>query len=625
MPPPDYNEDERLSRAGEILDSLCSGKSTLAEATDAIRRARDEDDLNLSELTAAVEQKLATGELPELAATALLSEADNKPAAMTRLRPAAKVPDPLATRHVAAPTGRTDGGATDAGSWADSATVPARLGVGDILRERFVIDSVIGEGGMGVVFRARDRRREEALDRNPYVAIKFLGDQLKSHPDALIALQREARRMQQLSHPHIASVYDFDRDGAHVYLVMELLEGDSLDRVLERNPGVGLPSDQARRLIEQAGRALRHAHSRGVVHSDFKPANVFLTHQGDVKIIDFGIARIAKDSTQGAESAMTVFDAGRLGAYTNAYASPEQILGTDDPHPKDDIYSFGLVVYEALTGRHPFGSKSAVEARFSELKVEPVPGLSAQQNALLASALAFDRKLRLDSVSQLIQAFALNDDPIIPMREALRPRSGGVGADTVPAASPERRRNMAVMLLAAVVVAGILFYAARHRNSQEQQATTPVPAEAAPPVRVDEATSTAQTAAGDATQDSTALPGTAPGTSPKPGNAVVTPAAALAARPASPKIADGTTPAGDASPQARPRKSAQSEAKPATSAEKNGAGAGTAESAGEGAAAPPSDAAEGSLYRWVDKQGNVQFGAKPPAEYADVAVKVVDF
>ncbi|MDH5246380.1 MAG: serine/threonine protein kinase, partial [Betaproteobacteria bacterium] len=279
MLPPDYTKDGRSSRTGEILDSLCSGRSTLAEATESVRRARDANELDIAELSAAIESRLAAGELPELVATALLGEAGGESAAMTRLRPAPKEPDPLATRHVAAPpVGMTTGVTTDAGGWAQPATFPARPGVGDVLRDRFVIESVIGEGGMGVVFRARDRRREEALDRNPYVAIKFLGDQLKSHPDALIALQREARRMQQLSHPHIASVYDFDRDGAHVYLVMELLEGDSLDRVLERNPGVGLPVDQARKLIEQAGRALRHAHSRGVVHSDFKPANVFLTH-----------------------------------------------------------------------------------------------------------------------------------------------------------------------------------------------------------------------------------------------------------------------------------------------------------------------------------------------------------
>jgi serine/threonine protein kinase len=285
------------------------------------------------------------------------------------LRPATDVP-PVVVRAANRPaTSEPQCASSDWRRWAAADVQGARIGVGDVLRDRFVIEEAVGEGGMGLVFRARDQRREEARDRNPFVAIKLLGDDFKSHPDALISLQREARRMQQLSHPNIASVC-FDRDGAHVYLVMELLEGETLDKVLARHANVGLPAAQARKLIEDAGSALRHAHSRGIVHSDFKPANVFLTRGGDVKIIDFGIARIAQGSAQGAESTMTVFDAGRLGAWTNAYASPEQILAAAEPDPRDDIYAFGLVAYEVLAGKHPFGRKSAVEARFRDMKLE---------------------------------------------------------------------------------------------------------------------------------------------------------------------------------------------------------------------------------------------------------------
>ena len=98
-----------------------------------------------------------------------------------------------------------------------------------MLRDRFVLEEVIGTGGMSVVFRALDRRREEAQDRHPHVAIKVLGDEFKRHPDALRALQRESRKTQRLAHPNIASVYDFDRDGPNVYMVMELLVGEPLD------------------------------------------------------------------------------------------------------------------------------------------------------------------------------------------------------------------------------------------------------------------------------------------------------------------------------------------------------------------------------------------------------------
>ena len=619
MPPTDHNQDERVPRIGEILDAYCSGRSTLAEASEAVRRERDAGALDVTELAAAIELRVAAGELPEMAATALLGEASGEADAMTRLRPAAKEPPPLVTRHVVTPTGSgATGGATASfGHWPDSAVLPARPGVGDVLRDRFVIESVIGEGGMGVVFRARDRRREEALDRNPYVAIKFLGDQLKSHPDALIALQREARRMQQLSHPHIASVHDFDRDGAHVYLVMELLEGDSLDRVLERNPGVGLPAEQARRLIEQAGRALRHAHSRGVVHSDFKPANVFLTQQGEVKIIDFGIARIAKDSAQGGDASLTVFDAGRLGAYTNAYASPEQILGTDDPHPKDDIYSFGLVVYEALTGRHPFGSKSAVEARFSELKAEPVPGLSAQQNALLASALAFDRKSRLDSVTPLIQAFALNDEPIVAMRDVLRPRNA---SDTgVASATPGLRRNQILIALTAVAGAGLLYYAVGHKKPPATVAAPPV-AEAATTGAAESAATSLSAAGGQGTAVSAPVD---VATGPQEAAAKANPAPAPA--PARPKAQGSVAESGGAVTSPTRRSGSSSESGPADVASSK-SNTGANDGASKGVPTTPSPAAdEGVLYRWIDKNGDVQFGPTPPAEYADVAVKVVDF
>jgi hypothetical protein len=601
----------------EILEALRGGESTLDEATVALQRARLDPGFDHTELSGTLERLVAAGDLPESAAATLLGGQRPETPVLTKLRPASREPDPRATRQSSVPHPIPGSESDDAGDWAEQVVQPARLGVGDVLRDRFVIEEAIGEGGMGLVFRARDRRREEAFDRNPYVAIKFLGDQLKSHPDALIALQREARRMQQLSHPHIASVYDFDRDGAHVYLVMELLEGDSLDRVLERNPGVGLPTDQSRQIIVQAGKALRHAHSRGVVHSDFKPANVFLTRHGEVKIIDFGIARIAKDSTQGTETTMTVFDAGRLGAYTNAYASPEQILATEDPHPKDDIYSFGLVVYEALTGKHPFGSKSAVEARFRDLKVEPVPGLNPQQNALLASALSFDRKLRLDSIAMLVQAFALNEEPIIAMRDVLRPRR--TDADSADA-SVDRRRNWGLAVLAAVSAAGVGYYFLSHRT-QRDEVSVPL-AETGPTSNPATGTAPKGTAATDARQEQAAHPGVVKGKTPAVAKTAVLPgpqSPAVASNPADTRSANA---AASGSPtRARAQGTTQGPDSKATIAAT--ADPGAADTASGAAPATP-DAGARSLYRWVDKQGNVQFGETPPAEYADVAVKVVD-
>src|ERR687892_2812700 len=112
--------------------------------------------------------------------------------------------------------------------------------VGTVLKDRFILEQLIGTGGMGAVFKARDRRRVEAKDRNPYVAIKVLHGDIRWHPDAGIALQREARKAQDLAHPNVITVYDFDHDAGHVFVTMELLEGEPLSEILRRVKGQGL-------------------------------------------------------------------------------------------------------------------------------------------------------------------------------------------------------------------------------------------------------------------------------------------------------------------------------------------------------------------------------------------------
>jgi serine/threonine protein kinase len=508
---------------------------------------------------------------------------------------------------------------------------------------------------MGLVFRARDRRREEARDRHPFVAIKLLGDDFKTHPDSLIALQREARRMQQLSHPNIAAVYDFDRDGPHVYLVMELLEGESLDKILAQHPNAPLPRQLALSVIAGAGDALRHAHSRGVVHSDFKPANVFVARSGEVKVIDFGIARIAKDSTQGAETTMTVFDAGQLGAWTNAYASPEQILRAADPDPRDDIYAFGLVVYEMLSGKHPFGKKSAVEARFREMKLEPVAGLTLAQNEALAAALHFDRDQRLADMSALIRAFADEDEPIVATRDGA-PRA----AQPPAAAGGKGRGRWRIAGLAILVLAWIAFFAAYRmtRDDSSPDAAVPTADQAAPGDQPREppqaggtsgppataaatATAAAPEARRPATPQASPMPSAAGSSAPQPPvaaqptgesaggrvAATVTPPVSNSGADAAPK-AGGTESeaAAGAAPEAGGTASAGvSESRQASTPAEVSPGPSETGSSGESPAAtetPP--AAKPSLYRWVDKDGKVQFGEKPPEEYADSAVKVMD-
>jgi len=284
-----------------------------------------------------------------------------------------------------------------------SGAEPERMkGVGDTLNGRFVLEECIGFGGMGTVYKALDLRKLEASDRKPYIAIKVLNVQFRGHPKSLIALQREARKAQALAHPNIVSVYDFDRDGPMVYLTMEYLSGKPLSQVLRASGFAGLPYAEVMRIVTGMGNALAYAHGRGFVHCDFKPGNVFLTDSGNVKVIDFGIARVFQKTEEDVD--VTVFDPGSLGALTPAYASPE-MLEHREPDPRDDIYALACITYELLTGRHPFNRMSAVQARGAGMKPQRPANLGRTQWQALKCGLAFEREARTPTVARFLSDF----------------------------------------------------------------------------------------------------------------------------------------------------------------------------------------------------------------------------
>jgi serine/threonine protein kinase len=301
-------------------------------------------------------------------------------------------------------TGSNTGSGTGSSTWSDpnrwSGGRTVALAVGSIIKERFVLEEELGRGGMGIVFKARDLRMEEAQDRNPYVAVKILNDEFKRHPESLKALQREFRKAQSLAHPNVVTVGDFDRDGGNVYMTMELLEGEPLDQVIKQTKGSGLEKRQALRIARDICRAMAYAHERGIVHSDFKPANAFLTRSEVVKVFDFGIARAARHGEK-ASGTVTLFDAGTLGALTPAYASCEMIEGLD-PDVRDDVYAIACVTYELLTGKHPFDRKSAEQARAAGLTPARPAGLSRGQWAALRRGLAFRREQRSASAIEFL-------------------------------------------------------------------------------------------------------------------------------------------------------------------------------------------------------------------------------
>src|SRR5215472_6999943 len=265
-----------------------------------------------------------------------------------------------------------------------------RLALGQLIGGRYRIERVLGEGRMGVVYLAADEQLPGAR-----FAIKVLKEEL--HPANLTLLREEVRKTRKLSHPNIVDLQSVNVDGKHLYVLMEYLEGKSLEALLDEEFGRGMPFSRAWPIIEDVGAALGDAHDHDVIHGDLQPANVFLTTSGRTKLLDFGIARLSRGPLLHARSWPR--------ALTPAYASCEMLEGKE-PDRRDDIYSFACVIYEMLCGDRPFGELSALEAREAGVKAAPLPGLSREQNAALAKALAFGRDARTGSVATLLAGLA---------------------------------------------------------------------------------------------------------------------------------------------------------------------------------------------------------------------------
>jgi serine/threonine protein kinase len=252
-------------------------------------------------------------------------------------------------------------------------TPGTRLGVYEVL-------SVLGAGGMGEVYRARDSK----LGRE--VAIKVILDVFAADPDRVARFEREAKVLASLNHPHIAALYGMEQSGAQHFLVMELVEGQTLAERLLRGP---LPVEETLAIALQIADALEGAHEKGIVHRDLKPANVKVTPDDRVKVLDFGLAKAMEGESapsRVANSPTLSMMASQAGVIlgTAAYMSPEQAKGFPADH-RSDVFSFGAVVFEMLTGRQPFQGDTAPEVLASVLVREPeIARLPADVNPRLS-------------------------------------------------------------------------------------------------------------------------------------------------------------------------------------------------------------------------------------------------
>ena len=240
-------------------------------------------------------------------------------------------------------------------------TPGTRLGV-------YEITAQIGEGGMGQVFRARDTK----LDRD--VANKVLTESVAADPDSLARFEREAKVVAALSHPNILAIHDFGNHDGIAFAVMELLEGMTLRGTLDAGP---LPQKQAVHYALQVANGLCAAHEKGVVHRDLKPENLFVTKDGHLKILDFGLAK-KTDAVPGGDDtrAPTAFGHTQPGTVmgTVGYMSPEQVRGHPVDH-RSDIFSFGAILYELLSGKRAFKRDTAADTMAAIMSEEP-PELS---------------------------------------------------------------------------------------------------------------------------------------------------------------------------------------------------------------------------------------------------------
>jgi tRNA A-37 threonylcarbamoyl transferase component Bud32 len=310
-------------------------------------------------------------------------------------------------------------GCSDAGASGDCGRQAWQLAPGSILRSRYVLEQLIGQGGDSMVFRARDLHRASPEETAAnFVVLKLLLPHKRNNLQALTRLKREFRQMQCLSHQGIVRVFDLDCDGDIWFMSMELVAGQTVQTWMQTPASHA----EAMRIVAACCEALEHAHSLGILHGDLKPTNVLVAHDGAVKLIDFGSAPSPRSHlVAGSEAAL---------AATPIYASP-QILAGSSAERRDDIFSLACLSYSVLSGgKHPFGRRPSFEAGRAKSAPNYVPAIPRRVFEVIERGLSAERERRPASVGEFLRDL-LGTDPhryAVPASDATTPTRNSAAA-----------------------------------------------------------------------------------------------------------------------------------------------------------------------------------------------------
>src|SRR5580704_12248902 len=265
------------------------------------------------------------------------------------------------------------------------------LQTGDVLGGRYEILQLLGEGGMGAVYKARDRE----LDR--FVALKLIRPELAANPSILARFKQELLLSREVTHKNVIRIFDLgDADGVK-FITMEFVEGQDLRSLIQEKNKV--PPEEAVELMQQVCRALEAAHTLGIIHRDLKPQNIMLDQTGRILVMDFGLARMVEGDGMTQTGALVG---------TMEYMSPEQALGKDLDQ-RSDLYSMGLILYELLTGKMPFKAESAVASLIKRNQEQAVPvsdhdgTIPRALSNIVSKCLERDPALRYQTATEFLQ------------------------------------------------------------------------------------------------------------------------------------------------------------------------------------------------------------------------------